>query len=171
MTYIGAPLMSECQSWGTPPAFVKYVETTFGINFTLDAAADEHNSKAPVWIDEDADSLKQKWRGVVWVNPPFGHGGKNVKLFVQRAIDMKYNCNAIFMLIPARTDTRMFHELVIPNASAVYFIKGRLNHVHPSKVKGANATFPSMLIEFRPTLPVWPARMTTLEPTLKERGN
>ena len=53
MTYIGAPLMSECQSWGTPPAFVKYVETTFGINFTLDAAADEHNSKAPVWIDED----------------------------------------------------------------------------------------------------------------------
>ena len=163
--------MSECQSWGTPPAFIKYVENTFGVNFTLDAAANEHNAKAPVWIDEEADSLTQQWRGVVWLNPPFGHGGKNVKQFIQRAVDMKYMCGSIWVLIPARTDTRMFHELVIPNASAIYFIKGRLNHTHPTKVKGANATFPSMLVEFRPTLPVWPARITTLEPSPTERGN
>jgi phage N-6-adenine-methyltransferase len=170
MTYKGAPLMSECQTWATPQAFVDYVEDQWGFKFTLDAAADESNSKAPVWIDEEADSLKQKWRGNVWLNPPFGKGGGNIKRFIQKAIEQRYNCSVIMILIPARTDTKTFHELIIPNANAVYLIKGRFNFIHPSRTKGANAAHPSMLVEFRPTLPVWPAIIRTLEPSKEVRG-
>lgn len=51
---------------------------------------------------------------------------------------------AVFLL-PARTDTRWFHEIVLPLAKEIRFIKGRL------KFSGAkwNAPFPSMLVVFR----------------------
>ena len=158
----------RAEDFATPELFVRFVERTYGVTFTLDAAADENNAKAPVWIDEEADSLKQDWRGVVWLNPPYG---RKIPLFLERAIEMKYMCEMIVVLVPARTDTKWFHELVIQNASEVLLIKGRLNFIHGSSVKGSNAPYPSMLVVFRPTLPVWPARITTVEPTLEERGN
>jgi len=50
---------------------------------------------------------------------------------------------AVF-LIPARTDTRWFHSLVLPNAKEIRFLRGRL------KFGGApyNAPFPSMVVVF-----------------------
>lgn len=50
---------------------------------------------------------------------------------------------AVF-LIPARTDTKWFHDLVLPNAREIRFLKGRL------KFGGAtfNAPFPSMIVVF-----------------------
>ena len=161
-------MSSECQSWGTPQSFVDYVEDNFGVKCTLDAAADESNAKAPVWIDGKADALKQKWRGNVWLNPPYG---TKIPRFIERAIQQRYNCGVIMILVPARTDTKWFHELVMPNAHAVYLIMGRFNFIHPSIVKGANAPYPSMLIEFRPTLPVWPAIIRTLEPSKEVRDS
>lgn len=158
----------RAEDFSTPELFVKFVENTYGVRFTLDAAADENNAKAPVWIDEKADALKQDWRGVVWLNPPYG---RNIPTFLERAIEMKYMCEMIVVLIPARTDTKWFHELVVPNANDVLLIKGRLQFIHDSTVKNSCAPYPSMLVVFRPTLPVWPARITTVEPTLKERGN
>lgn len=157
----------RAEDFATPQSFVDYVEANFGFTFTLDAAADESNSKAPVWIDEKADSLKQKWRGNVWLNPPYG---SKIPTFIERAISQRYNCGVIMIIVPARTDTKWFHELVLPNANAVYLIKGRFNFIHPSIVKGANAPYPSMLIEIRPTLAVWPAIIRTLEPSKEVRG-
>jgi site-specific DNA-methyltransferase (adenine-specific) len=51
---------------------------------------------------------------------------------------------AVF-LIPARTDTRWFHEIVLPYAAEIRFIKGRL------KFSGAknSAPFPSMIVVFK----------------------
>jgi site-specific DNA-methyltransferase (adenine-specific) len=53
---------------------------------------------------------------------------------------------AVF-LIPARTDTRWFHEIVMPYAKEIRFIKGRL------KFGGAknSAPFPSMIVVFEAT--------------------
>jgi hypothetical protein len=50
-------------------------------------------------------------------------------------------------LIPARTDTRWFHDLVLPVASEVRFIKGRLKFGDAK----TDAPFPSMLVIFRNT--------------------
>jgi hypothetical protein len=47
-------------------------------------------------------------------------------------------------LLPARTDTRWFHEIVLPQAKEIRFVKGRL------KFGGAtnSAPFPSMIVVF-----------------------
>lgn len=48
------------------------------------------------------------------------------------------------MLIPARTDTRWFHEYVYPYAE-IRFIKGRLKFGNSLN----SAPFPSMIVIFR----------------------
>jgi site-specific DNA-methyltransferase (adenine-specific) len=64
-----------------------------------------------------------------------------VRAFLERALEAEV---AVF-LIPARTDTRWFHEIVLPYAAEIRFIKGRL------KFSGAknSAPFPSMIVVFK----------------------
>ena len=50
------------------------------------------------------------------------------------------------MLVPARTDTRWWHEYVKPYAAEIVCLRGRLrfgNSIHP-------APFPSAVVVFRP---------------------
>ena len=57
------------------------------------------------------------------------------------------DCDEIVALIPARTDTKWFHDIVVPTAHEIVFIKGRFNFVQPdAAAPGANAPFPSMLV-------------------------
>lgn len=45
-------------------------------HFTLDAAANDFNTKAAKYFTLATDGLKQSWRGErVWVNPPFSNLG------------------------------------------------------------------------------------------------
>jgi len=48
-------------------------------------------------------------------------------------------------LVPARTDTKWFHELVLPHASEIRFIKGRLKFGDAVN----SAPFPSMLVIYQ----------------------
>ena len=48
----------------------------------------------------------------------------------------------------ARTDTRLFHELIFPNADSILFIKGRLSFYHVTGEQGGTAGAPSCLIAF-----------------------
>ena len=48
------------------------------------------------------------------------------------------------MLLPARTDTRWFHEFIY-DKSEIRFVKGRLKFGNAS----ASAPFPSMVVIFR----------------------
>lgn len=146
MTYIGAPLTSINQTWGTPVAFFEFLKDTFGFVPDLDAAASDENHKAPQYFTEEDNSLEKKWFGNVWLNPPFG------KVLLPQFLEKcnneiaHGNCERIFCLIPARTDTKWFHEIVMREAGRIYFIKGRFNFESPYSTKGANAPFPSMLV-------------------------
>ena len=149
MSYKGAPLMSVNQTWGTPRKFLIFLEENFLWVPSLDAAASIRNTKAQKYFTEDDDSLKQTWFGNVWLNPPFG------KVLLPQFLDKcteqikAGNADSIFVLIPARTDTKWFHEKVIPNARYVYLIKGRFNFDSPYAAEGANALFPSMLVIYK----------------------
>jgi len=45
-------------------------------NFTLDAAANADNAKAPLYFDIETNGLAQSWAGHrVWCNPPFSNLG------------------------------------------------------------------------------------------------
>ena len=85
------------------------------------------------------DGLSRPWTGRrIYCNPPYGRG---VADWISKGLEADV---AVFLL-PARTDTRWFHDLVLPNATEIRFLRGRL------KFGGAknSAPFPSMVIVFR----------------------
>lgn len=126
--------------WETPQDFFDRLDDEFG--FDLDACALPQNAKCERCYTPEMDGLSQPWDGVVWCNPPYG---RNIGEWVQKAHDEnKRNNNYIVMLLPARTDTRWFHDYIL-NKAEVRFIRGRL------KFGGSKngAPFPSMVVVFR----------------------
>ena len=63
---------SDRQDWGTPRSFIDWIQNHHKVTFDLDAAASDHNHKAPNYITKEMDSLSMNWSGHVWLNPPFG---------------------------------------------------------------------------------------------------
>lgn len=127
---------SKTDLWSTPQAFFDELDREF--HFTLDVCALPENAKCPRYFTPEEDGLKQEWTGVCWCNPPYG---RELPKWVEKAAK---SSATVVMLIPARTDTRWFHDLVLP-FTEIRFIKGRL------KFGGAvnSAPFPSMIVIFR----------------------
>lgn len=123
----------------TDPAFVKAVETHFGIRFVLDAAASKANAQAPNFfaLDHDdpsrRDGLAASWkvadevidgaRSAVFVNPPYGRS--ETRTWLAKAAQEAQNGTPLVCLVPSRTGSRWHHEAV-EAGGAVVFIKGRL---------------------------------------------
>lgn len=62
-----------------------------------------------------------------------------IRQFIKRCTEYK---NTIALTL-ARTDTRLFHELIFPNADSILFIKGRLSFYHVIGEQGGTAGAPS----------------------------
>jgi len=156
--------------WATPRAFMEFLKERFNWSPTLDAAATVANTKAPRFYNPTQDGLKHHWNGDVWLNPPYG---RDLPVWLQKCaneIQANQRCRSIYCLIPARTDTQWFHDIIMPNAYLVYLIKGRINFKHHTAVKGKNAPFPSMLVVWRRhRLPE--CGITTLDVSASSRGN
>ena len=78
----------------------------------------------------------------VFCNPPYG---KEIYKWVEKCYIEGHKENTlVVMLIPARTDTKYFHDFIL-NRSEIRFVKGRI------KFGSANnaAPFPSMIVVFR----------------------
>lgn len=54
----------------------------------------------------------------------------------------------VIALTFARTDTRLFHEVIFPSMAGILFIKGRLKFCHVDGTSGGTAGAPSCLIAF-----------------------
>jgi len=134
--------------WGTPRAFMDWLDVEKGFKPNLDPAASIRNTKAPHFYSEEDDGLSKPWHGHVWLNPPYG---SEIGSWVEKcAEEIKSDLvKSIYVLVPARTDTKWFHEIVMPHAYIVYLIKGRFNFVGEEAADRANAPFPSMLIVYR----------------------
>ena len=78
------------------------------------------------------------------MNPPYGR--EVGKWIAKAAHDSLEYGSTIVCLLPSRTDTKWFHELVLPNAQEIRFIRGRV------KFEGmqAGAPFPSLIVIFHP---------------------
>ena len=88
------------------------------------------------------DGLQQPWFGRVFCNPPYDTA--LIVRFIRRCVEHR---NAVALTF-ARTDTRLFHELIFPNADSILFIKGRLSFYHVTGEQGGTAGAPSCLIAF-----------------------
>ena len=134
---------SKTDLWETPQDLFDRLDAEFG--FDLDACALPQNAKCAAYYTPEQDALSQPWDGVVWCNPPYG---RNIGKWVQKAREEnRRNNNYIVMLLPARTDTRWFHDYILGKAE-IRFIRGRLKFVGSKN----SAPFPSMVVVFRPKM-------------------
>ena len=149
-----APLFSRGKDdWRTPSALFQGWDDVF--HFTIDLAADEKNHLCPKWFGPGAtqvDALAATWGDHVgWCNPPYSH----VKEFVAKAVAEQVHATTV-MLIPARTDTRWFHEYLYNRefgtwrrSITCHFLKGRVKFLNErGEMPSASAPFPSMMVVF-----------------------
>ena len=131
---------SKTDLWETPQDLFDKLNNEF--HFTLDVCATQENAKCDSFYTKEQDGLSQPWKGVVWCNPPYG---KQIGSWVRRGFFASLSGNTVVMLLPARTDTRWFHEYIYGKAE-IRFIRGRL------KFGGSknSAPFPSMVVVFMP---------------------
>lgn len=87
---------------------------------------------------KENEMLNNYYDKKLFINPPFS----KMKEVTKWVIKQKENGNKIALLIPARTDTKYFHDLIEYNP-LIIFIKGRL-HYNDSK----SAPFPTILLIF-----------------------
>lgn len=131
----------------TPQDFFDQLHNEF--YFDRDVAAHYLNTKCPEHYgkQEDGsfiDGLEEDWgkiSDIVFCNPPYGRG---INSWLEKGVAEKERGISSVFLLPARTDTQWFHSIVVPNASEIRFIKGRL------KFEGMNAgaPFPSIVVIF-----------------------
>lgn len=138
-------LSSQDMTWETPQEFFNELNKEF--NFSLDPCATKETAKCQKFFTPEIDGLKQDWGGYsVFCNPPYG---SEIKHWVEKCSMEGQKPNTIVvMLIPARTDTKYFHEFIYHKAE-IRFIKGRLKFKGAQKGSGS-APFPSMVVIFNP---------------------
>ena len=132
---------SNKDDWATPQDFYDKLNAEF--HFTLDPCADDKNHKCDIYYTKEQDGLSQNWGGqTVFCNPPYG--SKSTGNWIKKCAEESKKPNTtVVMLIPARTDTRAFHEYIYGKAE-IRFIKGRLKFGGSSN----SAPFPSMVVVF-----------------------
>jgi phage N-6-adenine-methyltransferase len=133
---------SKTDLWETPQWFFDRLNKVF--NFGIDVCALSENAKCDTYYTPDDNGLLKDWRGVCWLNPPYG---RQISAWVEKAYkSAKENGATVVCLLPARVDTRWWHDYCAKGE--VFFVKGRL------KFGGCDnsAPFPNAVVVFRPNV-------------------
>ena len=129
-------MTSNTDEWATPQDLFDQLDEEY--HFTLDPCCTEENKKCRRYFTKKDNGLLQDWGGqVVFCNPPYG---KEIGKWVKKASEE----NALtVLLLPARTDTKWFHDYIY-NKADIVFLKGRLKFGNAKN----SAPFPSMVVVF-----------------------
>lgn len=113
----------------------------------MDVASTGDNAKCERYFTESENGLEQDWRGSVFCNPPYG---REISQWVKKAYsESLLNTNGVIvLLIPARTDTRYWHDYIFNKASEIRFLKGRLKF-ELNGVSKQSAPFPSAVVVYK----------------------
>tara|TARA_Y100000310_G_C20682151_1_gene816636 strand:+ start:2401 stop:2895 length:495 start_codon:yes stop_codon:yes gene_type:complete len=141
---------SKSNEWETPQDLFDKLNKEY--NFTLDPCATDANTTCSKHYTVEDNGLSKSWANErVFINPPYSEIGSWVK---KASEEYLHNGAVIVMLIPARTDTKYWHDYIMKYASTIYFIKGRLkfkNKViadYTGKADVSPAPFPSVIVIF-----------------------
>jgi phage N-6-adenine-methyltransferase len=127
---------SKTDMWATPQDLFDRLNAIHG--FTLDVCALPENAKCKKYFTPEVDGLKQDWSNdTCWMNPPYG---REIGRWIAKAAT---GGGKVVCLIPARTDTRWWHDYVIPYGK-IEFIRGRLKFGDSKN----SAPFPSAIVIF-----------------------
>lgn len=100
--------------WKTPDDFYNKLNERFAFDF----------DPCPFQHDMSWDGLQIEWGQRNFVNPPYS--SPDLKNFVLKGIAESKKGKLCVFLIPASTDTKLFHDVIQPNAKSIEFVKGRL---------------------------------------------
>jgi hypothetical protein len=118
----------------TPNGFYAQLDSEFHFDF----------DPCPLNPTPEKDGLRNPWGRRCYINPPYG---KSIKGWLEKAtheIEIGNTELAVFLL-PAYTDVKWFHEIVLPTANEIRFIKGRLKFGEHNNT----APFANMIIVFK----------------------
>jgi site-specific DNA-methyltransferase (adenine-specific) len=120
--------LSKRLDWQTPEEVYSELDNEFHFDYD------------PCPPSPETDGLKSEWGEVNFVNPPYG---REIGKWIRKGYEEWKKGKTVVFLIPARTDTRWWHDYVM-KAKEIRFIKGRI------RFKGAehNAPFPSCVVVF-----------------------
>ena len=129
MSRMAVHFSSATDRWTTPKAVYDALDAEFHFDF----------DPCPIGGTVDGTArLLNSWVGKrVFCNPPYGPALRDF-------LGCWKDAELAVYLIPARTDTRWFHEIVLPYATEIRFIKGRLKFGDAKN----SAPFPSMVVIF-----------------------
>lgn len=134
----GVMFSSKTDQWETPQWLFDELNEEF--DFTLDVCATPDNAKCEKFFSPEVNGLGQDWKGVCWLNPPYG---REIGKWIEKAYTESQKGATVVCLVPSRTDTRWWHDYCIKGE--IRFLKGRLKFGNSKN----SAPFPSAIVIFR----------------------
>ena len=126
---------SNTDEWETPQELFDDLDKEFRFNF--DVCTMINNAKKYSFWTKEENGLSKDWSMLrCWCNPPYG---REIGKWVKKASESDF----CVMLLPARTDTRWFHDYIY-NKAEIRFLRGRLKFSNSKN----SAPFPSMIVIF-----------------------
>jgi site-specific DNA-methyltransferase (adenine-specific) len=117
---------SDSNEWYTPQKLFDIIEKKLGLRFTLDPCATKLSAKCEKYYTKEDDGLSKSWKDeTVFINPPYSKDLQPV--FIKKAFEEAKDFNTkCVLLIPARTDTKIWHNYIFKYAQRILFIEGRI---------------------------------------------
>ena len=139
--------LHNTDDWSTPKEFYDYL------------MKEGYLDPCPLHSEEDNISKVYPYNSKLFINPPYSKISEWIQF-------IKNNTNTTrVLLIPSRTDTKYFHELIKLHPF-IYFIKGRLKFGESKD----SAPFPSLLLLFPPYPSLFATYYgTTIEEIIEKR--
>lgn len=151
-TTIEAMTSSGKDDWETPAWLFDQLNDEF--HFTLDPCCTHKTAKCHKHYTPEENGLLQDWGGeIVFCNPPYSRKTRTNPgqiAWVQKcAAEAKKPGTVVVALLPARTDTELFHSYIYGKAE-IRFLKGRVSFLDNGKEAG-KPLFGSMICIWRYT--------------------
>jgi len=121
------------QTWRTPPDLYAKLDAEFG--FDCD----------PVPIEPTQDGMCARWGRSVFLNPPY----RDIPRWLRRAVGEWQRGATVVALLPVRTDTAWFHDLVLGTGAEIRWVRGRLSF--EGHAGDGRPRFASMIVVWRGT--------------------
>lgn len=141
---------SDDMTWATPIDFFNKLNEEF--HFNLDVCALHATAKCRHYYSPEIDGLSQDWKGVCFMNPPYG---REIVAWMEKAYNEGLKGSTIVCLVPARVDTYWWNTYCM-RAKEIRFVKGRLKFGDSTN----SAPFPSAVVIFQGYNPGYPVIST-----------
>ena len=135
--------LPSSDNWVTPKDLYDSLDSEFNFDF----------DPCPLCTDEispDKDGLLIEWGERNFINPPYSR--KLKEEFVKRAVEFKGKGKLCVMLLPVSTSTKLFHDVILPNADDIRFLRGRVKfegvNTFGEKVTNKVGMHDSMIVVF-----------------------